>query len=114
MVSAAGLEQHRLVVFELGGANLRPLQIAQDAERLALLAADLADHLDQRQLLFMGAVGKVEADHIDAGATRSRKTGSVLDAGPRCDDFARRCDGESVKLRIQMACEKAPKCGQVC
>jgi hypothetical protein len=64
----AGFEHHGLVIFQLGGANLGSLQIAHDAERLALLAAYLADHLDQRQLFLVRAVGEVEAHHIHAGA----------------------------------------------
>jgi hypothetical protein len=64
----AGLQQHGMMILQLRGANLWPLQVAQDAQRLALLVAHLADHLDQRQLFLVGAVGKVQADHIDARA----------------------------------------------
>jgi hypothetical protein len=71
----AGLEQHGLVIFQLRGADLGALQVAQNAQRLALFAAHLADHLDQRQLLLVRAVGKVEADHIDAGAHQIAEDG---------------------------------------
>jgi hypothetical protein len=63
-----GLQQHRLVVLQQGGADFGPLQVAQDAQRLAFLAAYLADHLNQRQFFLVDAVGKVQADHIDARA----------------------------------------------
>jgi len=66
----AGLQQHGLMILQPGGANLGPLQVAQDAHRLALLQAHLADHLDQRQLLLLSAVGKVQARHIDARANQ--------------------------------------------
>jgi len=56
------------VVLELAGADLGSLQIAEDTERLALLAADLADHLDQGQLLLVGSMREVQADNIDACA----------------------------------------------
>ena len=60
-----GLQQHRLMILQLGCADLWPLQIAQNAQRLALLAAYLADHLDQRQLFLVGAMRKIQARHID-------------------------------------------------
>ena len=82
----AGLEQHRLVIFQLGGADLGPLQIAQDAQRLALLAAHLADHLDQRQLLLVGAVGKVQANHIHAGANQIAEDGLGVGGGAKRGD----------------------------
>ena len=66
--ASAGLEQHRLMIFQSGGADLGPLQIPENAQRLALFAAHLADQLDHRQLSLVGAVGEVQADHIDARA----------------------------------------------
>jgi len=41
------------------------------------------DHLDQRQLLLLCAWGKVQASTSTPARTRSRKTGSVLEAGRR-------------------------------
>src|ERR1700691_865453 len=55
------------MVLEQGGADLRPLQIGQDAQRLALLFAYLANLLDDGDLSFVRAVGKVQADNVDAG-----------------------------------------------
>ena len=68
-----GLQQHRLVILQLRGADLGALQIAEDAERLALFAAHFADHLDERQLFLVSAVGKIQAHHIDAGADQLAK-----------------------------------------
>jgi len=51
------------------------LQVAQDAERLAFLAAYLADHLDEIPLLLVGAMGKVQAGHIDAGTNQIPENG---------------------------------------
>ena len=64
-------EQDGLVVDELAGADLRSLEVGKNADRLALFAADLADHLDQLGLLRMRAVGEVEAGDVKAGADES-------------------------------------------
>jgi hypothetical protein len=78
----AGLQQHGLVIDQLGGANLGPLQVAQDAQRLALLAAHRADHLDQRQFLLVGAVGKIQANDIDACANQFPEDGHCVGGWP--------------------------------
>ena len=59
---------HGLMILQLRRANLRALQVAEDAKRLALFPAHFANHLDQRQLFFVGSVGKIQANHIDARA----------------------------------------------
>ena len=64
----ARLELHRDAVLQPAGADLRSLQIAQDANRLAFFARDLAHHFDQLELFRMGAVGKIEPGHIEPGA----------------------------------------------
>jgi hypothetical protein len=43
------------------------LKIRQNTKGLVLLEADLADHVDEGLLLFMGAMGEVEADNVNAG-----------------------------------------------
>ena len=77
------LELHRDAVLQPAGADLRSLQIAQNANRLAFFARDLAHHFDQLELLRMGAVGEVQPGDIEPGADSSRKTASVLQEGPR-------------------------------
>ena len=57
-----------LVVLELAGADLGPLQVGEDADGLALLLRDGADHADELGLLRVGAVGEVETRDVEAGA----------------------------------------------
>ena len=71
----AGDEHDRLVIDELGGADLGTLQIAEDTERLVLFAGDFADHLDQGELVFVGAVREIETSHVEAGANELAKDG---------------------------------------
>jgi hypothetical protein len=86
--AAAGLEENRDVVFELGGTDLGALQIGEDTERLALFAADLADHLDEGQLLFVGSVREVEANDVDAGTNEVSEDGLGVGGGSESgDDF---------------------------
>ena len=56
------------MILEQRGANLWPLQVGEDAERLVFFVAHLANFLDDRNFALVRAVGKIEADHIDAGA----------------------------------------------
>ena len=84
----AGLEHDRLVIFELGSTNLGTLQIAQDAKWLALLTADFANHLDQGQFFVVCAMGKIETDHINAGANQVAEHGlGVGGRSKRGDDL---------------------------
>ncbi len=69
------LEQHRLMILEFRRSYLWSLQVAQDAQRLVFFAADLADHLDECQLFLVGAMRKVEANNVDAGANQFAKYG---------------------------------------
>src|SRR6185437_13982249 len=52
----AGDQLHGLVVLQLAGTDLWPLQVGEDADGLAFRARNLADHLDQFELLRMAAV----------------------------------------------------------
>src|SRR5437868_14600603 len=63
------------MIFQFGSADLGSLQVAQDAKRLALFAADPADHLDEAEFLFMSAMGKIQAHDIDTGAHQVTKHG---------------------------------------
>ena len=82
----AGFEQHGLMILEQPGANLGPLQIAQDAQRLALFLAQLADLLDDSGLAFVAAVGEVEPDHVNAGADQVANHGLSVGGGPERGD----------------------------
>jgi hypothetical protein len=62
------------------------LQIAQDAQRLALFLAQLADFLDDGGFAFVGAVGKVEPDHVNAGADQVANHGLRVGGGPERGD----------------------------
>ena len=55
---------HRLVVLQLAGADLRPLQIGENADRLALLGRNRPDHLDQLRFLRVRAMREVEARNV--------------------------------------------------
>ena len=84
----AGLEQHGLMILEQAGANLGPLQVAQDAQRLALFLAHLADLLDDGGLALVAAVGKIEPDDVHAGADQVANDGLGVGGGPeRGDNF---------------------------
>ena len=54
----AGLEQHGLMILEQPGADLGSLQVGEDAERLALFLAHLADFLDDRESCARACCGK--------------------------------------------------------
>ena len=61
-----------------------PLQIGQNADRLALLARDLAHHGDQRRLLLVGAVRKVQPRHVQAGLHQLAEDLLRTGGGPQC------------------------------
>ena len=79
---------HGQAALESAGANLWSLQIAQDAQRLALLPAHVADHPHHRQLPLVRAMGKVQAHHIHAGAHHVPDHRLRVRGWPKCgDDF---------------------------
>ncbi len=82
----AGLEQHGLMILEQPGANLRPLQVGQDAERLVLFLAHLANFLDDGDFALVGAVRKIQADDIDAGADHVANHGLGVRGRPKRGD----------------------------
>ena len=104
----ARFQQHRLVILQLRGPNLRPLQIAQDAQRLAQLAAHLANHLNQRQLLLVGSVGKVQAGHVQTGAHKVAE--DCFGVGHR----AERCNYLGAALDYRVAQAKVSKLHRMC
>jgi hypothetical protein len=59
--------QHLLAVGELADAQLRPLQIGQDADRTADLFLDGAYAADQRAHQLMVGVAHIDAEDIGAG-----------------------------------------------
>ncbi len=69
----AGDQLHGLVVDELAGANLRALQVGEDADGLALGGCDAAYHLDQFGLLRVAAVREVEAGDVYSLANEPAK-----------------------------------------
>ena len=65
---AAGLQQDGLVIFERSGADLGTLEVLQDADGAMLFGRDLAQALDDGEVVGMGAVGEIEAGDVHAGA----------------------------------------------
>jgi hypothetical protein len=74
----AGLEQHRLVIFQLGGADLGSLQVAQDAQRLALFAAHLCGSSGSAPASPRGCHGK------SSGEPHRRRRGPGRGRRARC------------------------------
>ena len=108
--SSPAFEQHRLMIFQLGGANLGSLQVAEDAERLVFLAADFTNHLDHRQLLLVGAVGKVQPDDIDASADQIPEDGhGVGGRAERGDDLGAALGGG---IGQSHCCERHGSCSR--
>lgn len=60
-------DEHDLVVLELADANLRPLQVAEDAYGPAELGGRSADAVGARLVVFSRAVRKIHPDNVDAG-----------------------------------------------
>ncbi len=84
--AVAGLEQYGLMILEQPGADLGPLQVAQDAQRLALFLAHLADFLDDGDFALVRAVGKIEPDDVNAGVDHGANHGLRVGGGPECGD----------------------------
>ena len=78
----SGLELHRDAVFQPAGADLGPLQIAQDTDRFPFFARDLAHHFDQLELFRRVPWEKLSRATSSPARTSSRKTGSWLQEGP--------------------------------
>ena len=82
----AGLEQYGLMIFEQPGANLGPLQVAEDAQRLAFFLAYLADFLNDGDLALVGAVRKVEPHYVNAGVDHFANDGLGVGSRPERGD----------------------------
>ena len=65
---AAGLQENGIVILELAGADLGALEILQDADGATLFGSDFAEALDDRQVIGMGAVGKIQSGHVHPGS----------------------------------------------
>ena len=64
----AGDELDGLVILELAGADLGPLQVGEDADGLALFFATARTMRDELGFLLVRAVGEVEASDVEPGA----------------------------------------------
>ena len=69
----AGFKLYGLAVLQAARPNFGSLQVAQDADALALLARYFADHFDEFQLLRMSAMGEVQARDIESGTDQLAK-----------------------------------------
>ena len=78
------------------------MQVAEDAERLVLFAAHLANHLDQGELFFVRAVGEIQSDNIDSRAHQIAKHRLGVRGGSKCgNDLGAALDGGFIQVRIQ-------------
>jgi hypothetical protein len=69
-------------------AQLRPLQVEQDADRPPGIALDPADDLEALAMLLVRAVAEVQAEHVGAGVEQRAYGGGVRARGPeRGDDL---------------------------
>ena len=66
-------DQRHLATGELFDADLRALQVGQDADFAALFGRGFAHRRHPRRVLFGRAVGEVQAHHVDAGAHQAGK-----------------------------------------
>jgi hypothetical protein len=94
--SAARLQQYLLMIFKLGSSDFWSLEIAEDAQGFVLFAADLADHLNQCQFLFVSPVRKVEADNIDSGADEIAEDGFRVGRRPQSRNNLRASLGRGI------------------
>ncbi len=102
---AARLQQHRLMILEFRRADLGSLQIAENAQRLALIAADLADHLDQGEFFFVRAVRKIQAHDVDTRAHEVAKNRYGIGRGTERGNNLRAALGDRV---VQDGFREAP------
>ena len=107
--AAARFQQHRLMILEFGGANLGSLEIAEDAERLALFAADFADHLDEGEFFLVRAMRKIQADDVDTRADQIAKNRYGIGRGAKRGNNLRASLGDRVvQDRFRKRHESAP------
>jgi len=66
----AFLQQNRLAILQIARADLRALQIAQDADLLVLFAAHLADQAQQCGLFLVHTMREVQAENVDTSANQ--------------------------------------------
>ena len=59
-------DEHGLIVLEGAHAQLRPLQVGEHGDRVAMLRLERANAIDDLLLLFAHAVGEVDAENVDA------------------------------------------------
>jgi len=59
--------QRDLAFLEFADANLRPLQVAEDADGTAAFGGSGTDAFGPRLVVGGGAVGEIHAHHVDAG-----------------------------------------------
>ena len=85
---AAGFQQNRFAAFQASGADLRTLQILENADGAMFAFRHAAQALDIAGVIFVGAVGKVEAGDVHAQAQQVAH-GSLGVAGGTdgADDF---------------------------
>lgn len=98
------------MILEFGSADLGALQIGQDTERFFLLTTYFADHLDECQLLLVGAMGEVQANHIDAGTNQVPEDGLGVGGGPKSSyNFRAALGWDFVRAKFCVGHQVAPK-----
>src|SRR5579862_6094668 len=88
------------MVFQFRRADLGSLEIAENAQRLALLAANPADHLDQGEFLFVRAVGEIQPNDIDSRAHQVAEDGHRIRRRTESGDYL----GAALRDRVVQAC----------
>ena len=92
-----------LAVFECAGPVLGSLGVEHDGNGQIQLLADFFDHVDLCQLLFVRAVGKIEAGNVDArlahGGKNSRVTAGRTDGSDNFCFSHKSVPSSSVQMR---------------
>ncbi len=90
----SGLQKDGLALFEQSGADLGALQVLQDADGASFALGGAAQALDVVGVIFVGAVGEVEAGDVHAEAKQVAHGGfGVAGGADGADDFGAAGDG---------------------
>ncbi len=98
------------------GADLGPLQIAEDSDRLAPLNGQLTDILDPLCLISMATVRKIEPEHIGPGLHQSTQLFFIGRGRPyRCNDLGSPEHASSPQISgDNVPCTRYEPCPDLC
>ena len=65
------------------------MQVAHDADRALQATGHIAHQFSAIQVFFLGAVGKIHADHVDSAGDHARKNVAIAGSRPEGRDYFR-------------------------